>query len=302
MSIALDARRLFARLRDRDGEAAPHDAAAREVTMPTIRKMGFDFAGSQPAIPRHWLGGSVLGTHVANGLNLVFPAGERFFVRSVHHYLDRIEDPELRERVRRFYGQEGQHAKEHERFFAILREQGLDIDTFLRAYQKIGYEWLEPRVHPAMRLSITVALEHYTAEFAEHALRSEFLRQLAPKVVSELLLWHACEEIEHKDVAFDVLAAVHPDYALRIAGLVAATGLLIGFWVFATITLMRQEPELGLERFLTEARRAVESRQLGGRKMAHAFWTYLAPDFHPSNIPNAALARDYLTRIGRVSA
>lgn len=296
MSIALDARRLLDRLRDRDA-APPHEPA-----LPIVRKMGFDFAGANPAIPRHWLGGSVLGTHVANGLNLVFPAGERFFVRSVNHYLDRIDDPALRERVRRFYGQEGQHAKEHERFFAILREQGLDIDTFLRAYQKVGYEWLEPRVPPALRLSITVALEHYTAVFAEHALRSNFLSEFAPKVVSELLLWHACEEIEHKDVAFDVLAAVHPEYSLRIAGLVAATGLLIGFWTYSTITLLRQEPELDLARLLSEGRRAVEARQLGGQKMASAFLTYLAPDFHPAQMPNAELARAYLERIGRVSA
>lgn len=297
MSIALDARRLFARLRGPANEPERSRSA-----LPIVRKMAFDFAGSQPAIPRHWLGGSVFGTHVANGLNLVFPAGERFFVRSVHHYLDQIEDPALRERVRRFYGQEGQHAKEHERFFAILREQGLDIDSFLRVYQKIGYELLEPRVPPELRLSITVALEHYTAVFAEHALRNDFLARNAPPVVSELLLWHACEEIEHKDVAFDVLAAVNPDYALRIAGLVAATGLLIGFWTYSTLTLLRQEPELSLARLAHEGQQAVAARQLGGQKMASAFLTYLAPDFHPSQMANDQLARDYLARIGRVEA
>lgn len=298
MNLAIDPRRLLDRLRGRPSSRTSEHVEP-EVTLPIVRKMAFDFAGSNPAIPRYWLGGSLLGTHIANGLNLVFPAGERFFVRSVNHYLGEIEDPALRDRVRRFFGQEGQHAKEHERFFAILREQGLDLDTFLDAYQKIGYDWLEPKVSPKLRLSITVALEHFTAVFAEHALRADFLTLHSPKVVSELLLWHACEEIEHKDVAFDVLRAVDDDYALRIAGLVAATLLLIGFWSFATATLLRQEPSLQIERLAREGRRAIADRQLGGQKLAHAFFTYLAPDFHPSQVPNQALAREYLERIGR---
>ncbi len=295
MKSALDPRRLLDRLRGR----APEPSEPASAPLPIVRKMGFDFAGSNPPIPRHWLGGSLLGTHIANGLNLVFPAGERFFVRSVHHFLDEIDDPALHERVRRFYGQEGQHAKEHERFFAILRGQGLDLDGFLDFYQKVGFDMLEPQVPAKLRLSITVALEHFTAVLAEHALRSDFLSTHAPKPVSELLLWHACEEIEHKDVAFDVLVAVDDDYALRIAGLVAATALLLGFWSIATVTLLRQEPELPLARLAREGQLAVASRQIGGQKLARAFLIYLAPDFHPSQLANRELAHDYLERMGR---
>ncbi len=46
-----------------------------------VRKMGFDFS----AVPRKWFFDSELPTHVANGLSLLFPAGERFFIRSVRH-------------------------------------------------------------------------------------------------------------------------------------------------------------------------------------------------------------------------
>ena len=73
----------------------------------------------------------MVATHIANGVNLLFPAGERFFVRSVKHYLDRIEDEHLKERVRGFFGQEGRHAKEHDVFNRILEEQGYDVDRFL---------------------------------------------------------------------------------------------------------------------------------------------------------------------------
>src|SRR6185436_14245080 len=71
-------------------------------------------------VPRYWFGDNVVATHIANGVNLLFPAGERFFVRSVNHYLGQIEDPLLREQIKGFFGQEGRHAREHERFFAAL--------------------------------------------------------------------------------------------------------------------------------------------------------------------------------------
>src|SRR5438094_723090 len=98
-------------------------------------------------VPRHWFGGNVVATHVANGVNLLFPAGERFFVRSVNHYLDRVDDPLLRDQIKGFFGQEGRHAREHERVFAMLEEQGYDVGRFLRVYERIAYGIIE-RIAP----------------------------------------------------------------------------------------------------------------------------------------------------------
>lgn len=252
--------------------------------------------GFDDSIPRHWMRENALGTHLANGLNLLFPMGERFFVRSVRHYLDEVESPELREQVRAFFGQEGLHAREHERFFSILRDQGYDVDSFLRLYQRIGYDLLEPKFSPQVRLSITVACEHFTAMFAHNALGTDELEGIHP-VMQQLLRWHAAEEIEHKAVAFDVLQQVNDSYALRVAGLVLATSVLVGFWMMGTTMLMRQEPRRGLR---------VRARELWGvlthspaPNMARSFVAYLAPGFHPSRVDDYALAHEYLTRIGR---
>src|SRR5262249_40250823 len=50
---------------------------------PTPRNPKFQF-GTE--VPKNWLGGNAFATHLANSLNLVFPAGERSFVRSVRKY------------------------------------------------------------------------------------------------------------------------------------------------------------------------------------------------------------------------
>src|SRR5688572_26260128 len=97
-------------------------------------------------VPRLWFGDNVIATHVANGVNLLFPAGERFFVRSVHRYLDRIDDEELRAQAKGFSGQEGRHAKAHEDFFELLEQNGYRVGGFVRGYTRLGYRGIEQNV------------------------------------------------------------------------------------------------------------------------------------------------------------
>src|SRR5687767_14902222 len=101
----------------------------------TPRNPAFDFS----AVPRRWFGGLALPTHLSNGVNLLFPLGERFFVRSVRYFEQAIaDDPALLAAVRGFYGQEGRHSQAHERLFSTLRAQGFEIDTFLRFYKAVA--------------------------------------------------------------------------------------------------------------------------------------------------------------------
>lgn len=273
---------------------------AAPTSAPIPRKMDFPFRASR--VPRHWFFESALPTHVANGLNLLFPKGERFFVRSVRHFLPRIEDPALRERVLGFFGQEGLHAREHERFFDILREQGFELDAWLAWYDHVAYDLVEGAAPPELRLAVTAAAEHFTATFAERALSMDFLDHAHP-VLRDLLRWHAAEEIEHKSVAFDVLEAVSPSYALRVAGLVVATLCLGGFWYSATKMLLAQEPPDVRARALRELRhRGPDRPGIFDGTMRRAFVAYLRPGFHPSQMKNDHLAARYLEKIGRAHA
>jgi predicted metal-dependent hydrolase len=292
MKLSNRARTLYDSLRN-----SGHATEAAPSRDPIVRRMNFPFESA--GIPRYWMGGSVVGTAIANSLNLVFPDGERFFIRSVNHFIDDIDDPVLRERVKRFYGQEGQHAREHERMFEVMREHGYDVDAFLIEYRRLAYDVLAPTVSPKLRLSITVALEHFTASFAEHVLRKGILDELAPPVMAELLKWHAAEEIEHKDVAFDVLAQVDDSYALRVAGLFAATVALMGFWLHGIVVLLRQEPNPDWGALAREYAGIRRERLGPSSSMPLAFLQYLAPGFHPSHVSNDALAFEYLESIGR---
>ncbi|MBI3542392.1 MAG: metal-dependent hydrolase [Deltaproteobacteria bacterium] len=255
------------------------------------RTMGFEFDD----VPKHWFFESSFGTHVANGLNLLFPEGEKYFIRSVAHFAPQLKNEELRSRVKAFTAQEVRHGLEHERFFEVLRRQGFDLERFLSYYPFIAYDVLEKRVYPRkLNLAITAAAEHYTATFAETCLRDRHFPDHAPQQMSDLFMWHAVEEIEHKSVAYDVLQEVDPGYALRLAGLCVATVQLMVFWQLGSLMLMRQDKDTSFGRLAREWLMAVKTRRFPAGDYARAFLQFASPGFHPSQIHNEKYAREAL--------
>lgn len=282
-------------------ETAPRTSAKPKRPIP-VRAMGFPFEGN---VPRFWLMGSPHATHYSNALNSLFPEGERFFIRSVKHYVDRIQDdPKLLERVKGFFGQEGRHGHEHERWNRILESQGYEIESFLQEHAKIAYGKFEPNVPPSLRLAVTAALEHFTATMAENGLTGELLDHADP-IMAGLLRWHAAEEIEHKSVAFDVFMKVDGRYSVRVLGLFCALAGLMISWRAATKHLLEQEAKRGtdLEAHAAWARenpRMIAENQRREAMFRRAIRDYLRPDFHPDQHENYALARGYLESIGRL--
>jgi predicted metal-dependent hydrolase len=282
-----------------DGFARRRKGKARKARRPTptVRRMDFDYG----PVPKYWFGGSAFGTHMSNGLHLLFPDGERFFVRSVRHYLDRLEDPELRASVQAFFGQEGSHAREHQRTFEILEGHGLDVDRFLRMYRRFAFDFLEPKFSPAVRLAVTAACEHFTATFAHGGLTTDEMDTAHP-TMRALLMWHAAEEIEHKSVAFDVFEEVDGRYWVRAGGMVAAFLVLSGLWTAGTVSFLRQDPDVDLRRILGELQAARSKGRVGSFRMVGMFFDYLRPGFHPDQVDDYEIAREYLASVGRLAA
>jgi len=256
------------------------------------RDLDVDFT----AVPRHWVANSAAATAISNGINLLFPHGERFFVRSVKRYADRIDDPVLRAEIKGFFGQEGRHAHAHDEFNQILRAQGYEIDRFLTTYKRLS-DWVEARTSPKLRLAVTAASEHFTATLAEGAFTQHILDACDPRM-QDLLAWHAAEEIEHKSVAFDVLQRIDPSYALRIGGLVMATVMLGGFWIWGATVLLRQDGLTWLAA-IRQLRALPRRDPVVKRVFGRGIRQYLRRDFHPDDNDNRGLAQSWLAARGK---
>lgn len=244
----------------------------------TVRRPEF----SLHDLPRWWVGGSRLGTWFGNAGHVFIPLGEQMFIDSVKAFRDRIGDADLRRDVASFIGQEAVHARVHEAVWDELRRHGAPIDSYAHLITRFRTA-LEPHLPPELLLSTTAALEHYTAAFGR-AFLAEDLDGVLPDEMAALLRWHGAEELEHRSVAFDVLAEVDAGVGLRLAGMALATALLtavpaVGVGLFAARELAvtrdvrprRPNPSLmGMSlRFLGDV--AVEVAR------------YLRPGFHPGD-------------------
>ncbi|MEM7676525.1 MAG: metal-dependent hydrolase [Myxococcota bacterium] len=263
------------------------DASYRPIK---ARKMDFDF--DPETVPKWWFNNNPVLTHAANGLHLVFPEGERFFIRSVRHYEDRIQDPVLKAQIRGFYAQEARHGSEHTRSFEMFRQQGYDMSDWLENYRRRVAQ-LERWAPPIVRLSVTVALEHLTATLGDNALTDPYLETMHP-TMRDLLKWHAAEEIEHKAVAFDVFTAVGGSYPTRMLGMALGLGLLMHFWGRGMRRLFAIE-NLSRQKFVAYRDQLHHERPGHLRKlMRRALLEYMKPGFHPSDRDNYAMATRYL--------
>jgi len=169
----------------------------------------------------------------------------------------------------------------------------------------VAYEGIEKVAPAELALATTAAAEHFTAIMAENVLRMGLLQHAHP-TMRALLLWHASEEIEHRSVAFDVLAEVNPSYALRVAGLFVATTLLGMFWILGTSTLLASDPEVDMARLVRDFQSARQARLQRNPEAKGAvrdvflrgIREYLRRDFHPSQSDIDALAETYLAQAG----
>jgi len=260
-----------------------------------VRRFDPDFSD----LPRHWYDDDPVLTHSVNALNLTFPDGERFFVRSVKHFSKRIQDPDLRKEVKAFMGQEAQHGHAHSQQIDVLEEQGYRVRDWLTWYRRVAYDRIEPWTPWRWRLATTVALEHLTASFATFALEERFLDSAHPSM-RELLLWHAAEEIEHRAVAFEVHRAVGGGYVERLIGMLIALSVLAVFWKSATTHLVRQEPDLDRSRVRAAKKRLADQGRSRWRMLTRALGPYLRPSFHPLQAHDDAPAAAYLASVGRL--
>jgi uncharacterized protein len=243
--------------------------------------------------PRYYLrGGNPLATHFFNALNLLFPDGERFFVKAVHDQLGKIDDPRLRADARAFALQEGQHAKEHQAFFAVLEEQGYPVSELLGSFHEFSL-WCTRNIPAALRLSMTAGAEHYTATLGALVLETGVLDDCDP-VMRELITWHAIEEIEHKSVAFDVLRATHPGYALRVAGFCIATTVIGALTTRGLVKLVAHDriPEAERLRHRAALRGDPKLAAFRGR-LRKMLLAYFRPSFHPTDVDDQHLIAEH---------
>jgi predicted metal-dependent hydrolase len=262
-----------------------------------VRRPRFSFPVERS---RRW-GGESITTLFAHALSPLFPAGERFFIRSVLAFRDRVSDPQLLEEIRNFVMQEGVHTAQHIRYddsvqahYDVKRMEH-ETEVILRTVSRVLARLEAAGVLNAQRMELaaTVGLEHFTALLGEQLLLNRELFANADPEFSRLWFWHAVEEIEHKAVAFDVFDAVGGTYGERIVAFAIATVMIYTVMTLFVVRMMRQDGETIRPGAWLELLRwgLVEPGMF--RQAARGYLDYLRPGFHPWDHDNRALIEEF---------
>lgn len=260
--------------------AAPAPPACR---LP-VRRLRVDLSRG---FDRLWNGGDAFRTHYLNALSMSFPVGEQFFIDSVRTGAGRLP-PERRAawdaELRGFVGQEATHRFLHAQFNGELERQGLVNRWQHWARRRIE---ISQDMHPVNHVAVTAAYEHFTAVLATGLLTHPRWLAGAPADLALLWRWHAVEESEHKNVAFDLYREMGGSERRRILWF-----LHIGFLflVESTLQTWMNLARAGLAwrpRTWWQAARFLFGP--GGLAWATAapLLRYLRPGFHPSQLADA---------------
>ena len=244
------------------------------------------------AIPQYWNLDNPILTHFENAFSIMIPPGERFFVDSVRAYEGRVTDEEGRALIRAFVQQETLHGEAHDRYNASCERFGIDIkaqEAYAAKVFRRTRRWLPARI----QLGITVFSEHLTAVGA-HALLSspEAEEEVDPQMLA-FWRWHAAEELEHKSVAFDLLRKVGGGYLTRMLAVLAAALFLALPMVKIARSTMRDD---GYKATRADRRTAATVQKRVMRRQLPLLLAYFRPGFHPWQIEDDSLVRDWYAR------
>lgn len=278
----------------RNGKARP--SATRQIP---VRRLDVELKDAE--LDRWIVPNDPIFSHLLAVLSAVFPPGEDFFVASVRMNKDAIGDDEhLKAQVKAFIGQEAMHSREHMRINSVLDELG---HRTARAEKNLrilcnNLLKLRPKTLP---LAMTAAAEHLTGLFAEAALGSEMTRQtlFSQPDIESLITWHALEELEHKNVAFDVLAKTDSGYVIRIGGYVLTLAFLAGFVVIELgRNLWEDREHIGREELATFRHNFPRQTLLSRWSVTQAL-KYLRPGFHPDDIPTDHMIEEWREKLSK---
>lgn len=260
------------------------NVAVKHQVDPVVRT-NLDFKIDQ--IPKFWFGNDPFKTRFFDALSLTFPEGERFFIESVRLYRDQISDPTLQAKVKDFIRQEAQHGIAHDRMNQQMIAQGMPVEKFTQML-RTRFQGVLKNQSPAYCIALTAASEHLTALMAECFFGEKATMQQVDPYVRALLAWHSIEEMEHRDVAFDVMHDVAKvDLKTRKKALITASVMMLIFNSYRTNEMLKVDGFSKFQRAKLFAKGLPWFLGKKGKlsKMKSEYLDWFKADFHPSQHP-----------------
>lgn len=229
---------------------------------------------------------------MVNGASLAMPFLEPYLIRTMRKALDKIDSEKLRNEVKLYMAQEGQHFQQHRKFNDILIGKGYEGLRDVEAQMHEEFTRFDKERSLKFNLAYACGFESMALGIGHWLVRDrEYLFGGSDTRVASLILWHFIEEVEHKNVAFDAYQAVHGGWLYRVFGTVYATAHVMKFSRRAYLLMLKKDGLWGN----FKSRWAL-------LKMITRFFIHMvppmlaacAPGHHPSQVKDPQWYRDWL--------
>jgi predicted metal-dependent hydrolase len=255
-------------------------------TRMTIRRMGFAFP---PAMKGHWNRKRPEFSQIVNAASLAMPYLEPYLIRTMREARPLVRDDALRRDLDSYVAQEATHYRQHRKFNDELKARGyMSIDA-LEAKLDASYADIEATHSLAFNLAYAEGFESMALAIGQMLVEDrDYLFGGSESGVASLVLWHFVEEIEHKNVAYDVFDHVAGGYFRRIHGFLYATAHIFLLTQRGYQTLLREDR---LWHDLRSRLRLVGLLLRIFRKLTPKLLRILVPGYTPRRVPDPDWAR-----------
>ena len=185
-------------------------AVAREIP---VRRMGFEFPDDLDLV---FIEGDPALSYFFVGAWMMLPYLEPFLIRTVQAATPEIRDERLREELKRFCAQEGQHYRQHARLNAVVKRVHPSGPALAALEAEVEAEFLDWSANKPLKFNLAYGegFESMTCAGSRAQIEIGMFGWMKEPIRS-LMYWHIMEEIEHRTVCFDVYETVVGDWLYR---------------------------------------------------------------------------------------
>ena len=256
----------------------------------SIRRVPFSYNENTTS---HWNGDKPEFSQVVNAASLAMPFLEPYLVKIMREARPAVTDPALREDLDLYIVQEATHSRQHKKFNETIAAAGYSCVSQLESKLDSDYETLGKKRSLRFNLAYAEGFEAMALAIG-HMLIEErvYLFGDSDSSVASLVLWHFVEEIEHKNVAFDVFHHLYGGYFWRMVGLFYATGHIFMRTRQGYHSLLKED---GLWGKLASRWRLAKQLTRIFKSLIPKMLRICLPGYHPSKIPDPQWAGSWTT-------